>query len=377
MALRETDVKQRNTLDKWRDNLMKMMLASIAILFLAEVIMYFFLEPNGLVDMTAARYAVRFILNPGMFNLAIWGISYLLVKKTHVSWRVKNYILITCLALICFCVAYVHGFFVVTTCVFSLPIILSGIFADNRLTRYTLLLCCFLLLLSGLLPRYDVTSRDGMFWYNMSITSVYLCITSLFTGRINTFNTEMSRNLRESYQQIQSVEKELLLDQMTGLYNHTGFYQRLEERMKTCGEEGDSLSLVVIDIDNFKEVNDTYGHENGNIVLISLSEILREVCGRYGDVCRYGGEEFAVIFPEVSGGEAFEIMEEARTKFASCKYQFMKNRRVTFSCGIQQMGDEKSAQELFEKADRAMYHAKGNGKNKCYTGQKAGRENHG
>lgn len=366
----ERDVKQKNTYDKWRDNLMKMMLVSVGILFVVEIVMYFFLSSGGFMEMTAGAYIIRYIWNPLVFNLSTWGISYELVRRGHFSWRVKNYILLTCLALICFCVAYVHSFFVVTTCVFSLPIILSGIFADNRLTRYTLALCCGFLLLSGLMPRYDITSRDGMFWYNMAITTVYLCITSLFTGRINTFNTEMVRNLRESRRQIQNVEQELLLDHLTGLYNHTGFYQLLEAQMRACQEKERPLSLVVIDIDNFKRVNDTYGHENGNIVLVNLAETLRDVCGGCSQICRYGGEEFALIFPDSGEGETYDIINEARLQFAASEYHFMKNQKVTISCGIQQMSGEQLPRVLFEKADKAMYRAKRDGKNRCHIGSR-------
>ena len=155
-------------------------------------------------------------------------------------------------------------------------------------------------------------------------------------------------------------------DPMTSLYNHTAFYDYLDTFVRNRDDA--PLTLAVIDIDDFKKVNDTYGHNNGDEVILNLSKVLQRNCGENNYVCRYGGEEFAVIFPDVKVKDAAKMMNNSLEEFRETKYEWT-DKRITFSCGIFQMSSyTMTAEEFFRVADKMLYNAKQNGKNQCISG---------
>lgn len=169
----------------------------------------------------------------------------------------------------------------------------------------------------------------------------------------------------------ENMEKQSLYDELTQLPNHRFCERRLqEELMRFDGQT--SLSLLLIDLDHFKKVNDTYGHLAGNVVLQQLARTF-EACIRKSDfVARYGGEEFIVVLPGADGRMAREIGEKIRTSVEQLKVEAptMDGETavvsVTVSIGIATSPDDAdSAQQLVRFADRAMYHgAKRAGRNR-------------
>ena len=163
-----------------------------------------------------------------------------------------------------------------------------------------------------------------------------------------------------------SLEEKSKIDGMTGLYNHTAFYDLLDREIKKADREGTALSIAAIDVDNFKSVNDTYGHSNGDEVLIMLAAILKNVCKDY-IVCRYGGEEFSVIFPGLKSDKASDYMEQALEIIREVKFEWC-DHAITFSCGVCQFYDIRvTAEDLFMQADRYLYKAKRSGKNRVVS----------
>ena len=165
--------------------------------------------------------------------------------------------------------------------------------------------------------------------------------------------------------QIVALVNKLLRDAMTGLYNHASFYGFLDTITKANSEDISTITLAIIDIDNFKKVNDTYGHSKGDEVILFLAEVLKRRFTDVGYVCRYGGEEFAVIFINKNGRQAKELMEGALEEFRRHEFSW-KEDPVTFSCGIcEYMSGRMTDKELFGIADKVLYRAKNSGKNQC------------
>ncbi|MEG0355804.1 MAG: GGDEF domain-containing protein [Lachnospiraceae bacterium] len=179
---------------------------------------------------------------------------------------------------------------------------------------------------------------------------------------------ERERVMRRNYRRLEEMERALLMDPLTGLYNHMGFYHILEDQVRESVLSEHPLSLVVIDIDNFKKVNDTYGHENGNLVLMKIAELLKGICTPNAYACRYGGEEFTLIFPGYSENQTKTVMEGVRLEFFHTAYPFLPEGGISFSSGIRAYsGQMSSSQAFFEGADQAMYYAKRQGKNRVYV----------
>ncbi len=155
-------------------------------------------------------------------------------------------------------------------------------------------------------------------------------------------------------------------DGMTKLYIYRHFYTLLENEIRRCQRYNRNTSLIMMDIDNFKRINDTYGHLTGDTILKRLASVLQETVRKIDIPARYGGEEFVVILPETNKEEACNIAERIRKNVAqiSVKVSETENLSPTISMGVAQYTtDGKEAKELINAADTALYYSKHNGKN--------------
>lgn len=160
-----------------------------------------------------------------------------------------------------------------------------------------------------------------------------------------------------TFDDITEIRARLNRDAMTGLLNHATFYPMLDDALAKSRKNSVPVTVSLADIDSFKRINDTFGHANGDIVLIELAKTLENICGGHGgNAFRYGGEEFAVIF-ECNETEAESIMQQALDSFSAIRFDFL-DRAVTFSFGSAEYDGSESSVTLFERADQLMYRRK-------------------
>lgn len=163
------------------------------------------------------------------------------------------------------------------------------------------------------------------------------------------------------------AEKLANIDGLTGLYNHAYFQKRLDEEIDRAARHKRSLSLIMLDLDNFKIFNDTWGHQEGDLVLKWFSEILNKSIRNHDIAARYGGEEFVVILPETDAQSAMVVAErivDAARRHSSATMGM--GRHVTVSAGISTFPTHGSNKHnLITGADTALYQAKTEGKNQA------------
>lgn len=174
---------------------------------------------------------------------------------------------------------------------------------------------------------------------------------------------------------IQKMEKELrllsLIDSMTKLYNRRYFSRISEHAINLARREEQELSIIMMDIDDFKNINDTYGHQVGDDVIVTVANTLMSIQRKSDIVCRYGGEEFVMLLPSTSLENTKFVAENIRKEMASIniKLPFNKSISFTISLGLStvHMEDETSIETSLKRADDALYYAKKNGKNMSYS----------
>lgn len=157
-----------------------------------------------------------------------------------------------------------------------------------------------------------------------------------------------------------------ITDPLTGIYNHNFFYKRLEEEFDRASRYGMPLSVVMMDIDNFKEINDTYGHRVGDRVLKKIADLFKRSVRKSDMIARYGGEEFAEILTYTQKNGAAEEAERLRKLVSELTFENdEKDLKVTLSLGVAEYNPDKIANsgELVNRADKALYKAKKAGKN--------------
>ena len=178
-------------------------------------------------------------------------------------------------------------------------------------------------------------------------------------------NTSLLKKLRE----IDGLQKELIKhanrDSLTNLYNRCYLDSKLERELVRCKREGTSLAMLMIDVDYFKEINDTYGHQAGDEMLIRLASLLSNTASAEEIVSRYGSEEFLLLLPTISLEKAKRRAEELRYTFSAMVVKLGEFRlKSTISIGIAVYpGNGTTANELIRCADRALYKAKNAGRN--------------
>jgi diguanylate cyclase (GGDEF)-like protein len=162
------------------------------------------------------------------------------------------------------------------------------------------------------------------------------------------------------------VQTQAMTDELTGLFNHRYFQERLEREMRLADRNGDSVSLILLDLDHLKQVNDSLGHRAGDAALRRVAEIMRGNI-REVDICaRYGGEEFVVILPQCGSEGAIKVAERIREAIATAP--ITRIGRLTASLGVTSYPEvANTKEELIEMADRAMYLAKAAGRNRVET----------
>ncbi len=163
------------------------------------------------------------------------------------------------------------------------------------------------------------------------------------------------------------LRREATIDTLTGLYVYRFFEVKLRSEFRRAKEaKGEDLSLIICDIDNFKSINDTYGHECGNVVLRDLAKVLSKFSRRGDAICRYGGEEFCFILPHTAKWGALEYAQRVLESVELHKFETAKGTlSITASFGVASMHDgARTPETLTKMADTALYEAKKTGKNK-------------
>ncbi len=179
--------------------------------------------------------------------------------------------------------------------------------------------------------------------------------------------TESTSEITELRQKVQTMRMEVLTDPLTGIANRKCFDLRISEGIADAKENGQTVSLMMLDIDHFKKFNDTYGHQLGDEVLKLVARTFVESIKGQDTAARYGGEEFAIILPRTSLKNAMIVAEQIRKTMAD---KVIVNRRsgdklgaVTLSIGVASSKGDELPSAILQRADEALYVAKRKGRN--------------
>ncbi|MDX2506436.1 MAG: GGDEF domain-containing protein [Gammaproteobacteria bacterium] len=192
-------------------------------------------------------------------------------------------------------------------------------------------------------------------------------------ARIEAQNNELSEQLKhlesESGQlrrQVIDSQNRALVDPLTQLPNRLAYDQRLKQEYARWKRYNSTLLIMVWDIDFFKQVNDTYGHQAGDKVLKVVASLLNKNLRETDFISRFGGEEFVSLMPETTLGGGYKVAEKIRESVEKLEFHYRGNNvKVTISCGISLFMENDTAERAFSRADKALYQAKEQGRNRC------------
>lgn len=352
--------------EKWRRRINRALLLIAGLIFLTECAVYLIFHSHGIVNgIDDLTYILTYILAPSALNFGAIAAGMLVQNSTKLSETVKNYTVEGTILILCFTVSIIHYVVTAAWTFYCVPVFCTVLFADLKMTRIIGAVSVSALTMS-VLHAIGNGILDGIFaTINLIASYLFVAASYLLARVLITYQQENRCYLLSSYQ-IQLKFSELAKrDSLTGLYNQGTFYLVLQSLLDGLEESKGVLSLAVLDLDGFKQINDSYGHSVGDRVLETLS---RELVTFFGEeqeyIFRYGGEEFCIIFRGNTADDCYRKMEEFRRYFYQIPFQELGKDRVTFSAGIVDCDDSSvPVRNLFDAADNALYRAKGSGKN--------------
>ncbi|MDD0838645.1 GGDEF domain-containing protein [Curvibacter sp. HBC61] len=171
--------------------------------------------------------------------------------------------------------------------------------------------------------------------------------------------------LRRMQEELDRASSQARHDPLTGALNRKGLDETLTREIARARRQDTPMCVALLDLDNFKKLNDTLGHDTGDAALLHLVQVARSAIRPQDSLARYGGEEFLVVLPDTDQDKGVEVMKRLQRELTK-KYFLKDNEKVliTFSAGVAQVGAEEDTTEAIKRADQAMYLAKRSGKNR-------------
>lgn len=182
-----------------------------------------------------------------------------------------------------------------------------------------------------------------------------------FEERVIRFLQATSQDL---YQLNKKLEESATIDGLTNIFNRKKISERISYELKKF-DKAKKINLIMFDIDNFKHINDTYGHDMGDEVLIKIADTARKCIRQQDSIGRWGGEEFMILLPQSKKENAVEIAERIRKAIEELKWKEIK--QVTISLGVAEVREEDDLQSFYKRVDNRLYYAKQHGKNRVVS----------
>jgi two-component system, cell cycle response regulator len=204
------------------------------------------------------------------------------------------------------------------------------------------------------LDKFRIKVKDGV-----NIGKIFLAQRNLVPGK--TFSILNLTDITDFEAEKSTLEVKASTDNLTGLYNRNKFQELFNEVLFKSSDKAIPMSLLIFDIDHFKKINDTFGHNTGDKVLVEVTSTIKSQT-RISDIfCRWGGEEFLLLLVGSQAEDAFKIAEKIRIQIEN--RSFIQNYKVTISIGVTQYKSGDALETSVAKADKALYSAKSNGRN--------------
>jgi diguanylate cyclase (GGDEF)-like protein len=233
-------------------------------------------------------------------------------------------------------------------------------------TKWNLLAVLIVLFMLAYITYGIIFWEQHVVWSDVIVPAVFL-FGAVFVWVVASLSLHTATDLRR----VALLERENITDPLTGVYNRRYLAQRLEEEVARAKRYAHPLSLLLVDVDYFKRINDNYGHQAGDEVLRHLGELIMNAVREVDIVTRYGGEELLIIAPDATLDTARALAERLRLQVESHELVLSSEAvgkqaiRFTISIGVASFGpDAADAKQLVRRADEALYQAKGGGRNR-------------
>ena len=343
----------------------RIILVAVLMCTAADTLFFVFYMKSDTLVQTVEDYFLTRVLFPGSANMLAYILAAL-CERSKARPRFKNCVCAFCLCTVGGSMAIFHGWFVPLWCAPSIAMVYCSVFRDKKLQNALMVYCMFLTAVACLYICIEHPDRYSEYIQNAVVVTVMIVLIRLIGAILVYFNNLIVDKNLEAYRKEREYQRLLSFDDLTQVYSRpyliTLAKNVLNGEYDICGGDNE-LTCAILDIDNFKSVNDTYGHESGDEVLRVLGSILHKEIENGKIAGRYGGEEFVLLLAGGRHSDNNAEIERLRKEFESRTYDFC-DKTFTFSVGTVQCHIGENFDDVLPKADKALYKAKKTGKNK-------------
>ena len=339
--------------DQYRHKLANLHLITISVISAVELAVYLVFLSNGTHVLSPhCRYLWFCVVLPILVNYSAHLTARLIMGSSRFQRDIKDASITLAAYVAAASLSILHREYWLTLCSYTFPIVLSGFFNNKKLLNVTAFLSVCALLLTTALQCFE-HAVNTTFVVNQVVAYGFVLISYLSSVLAINFSHSSFSVIHDQEKENSQLHQIVQLDQMTGLYNHQTFLTQLDAAISKSKAEKEAFCLAVLDLDDFKKINDTYGHDRGDQVLLTLSRVLKKHCDSSDKICRYGGEEFAVIFCGKHCADAQAVLQDVLKAFSACRYDFT-DRQITFSCGVLEYDNASAADVFFNQVDQKL-----------------------
>lgn len=327
--------------------------------FIVEFFMGNILINSDMMNTTKGMFVVKFMLVPSIINLFLIVSDYIIIKSKKLSNKAKIYSVSLIFVSICFVLFTAHITFSAMYYVFIVAIMMTTIYTDYRLTSITAMASAMSIFVSEVFIVWDLDKvsifENTARFSNFCISLFFLA--AFFIACMVAIHFEKEKNIASVEFEVERnhLKKMILLDELTGIANRKALY----EALRNLEEEKlfERYILAIVDIDKFKDINDSLGHYVGDNCIIEFAKILKEYNHLFS-VFRYGGDEFCILFRDFDIEEAKNICKQIQIKLERLEFSGYPMLKITASFGLAVYRESMDGVRLFIQADYALYEAK-------------------
>ncbi|MBR1598409.1 MAG: GGDEF domain-containing protein [Lachnospiraceae bacterium] len=341
--------------ERIRDRIVRVIRSFVFICIGLDTLFFlYYFATDGLTISPGKYILVRLVL-PFTINLIVWRVAAYVNNNAKCSTEVKKYVVSFMLCSIGGVMGICHSYFTPLWCTPILAAMFSVVFYDRRLLRWLVTYSCILSFLAMCEIIWEHPDEAGYYVQHEAVVIGINVLIAVIAFTMLRYTNEMVDMIKESSKQLET-------DALTGLHSRPYIYRRANELLQGASDDR-PVSVAIVDLDHFKRVNDTYGHENGDVVLRAFGKLVGDMESDNLTAGRYGGEEFVLLFRYGSAEDDIEILEQLRRRFSEIHYDFSEDS-VTFSAGIRTVNEAADFEDIFTLIDQALYRAKSQGRNR-------------
>jgi len=352
---------------RWQKYILKFCFISSIIILIVELAIFAVMASFNFLEGKMLLYPLIRIAIPSGANFLTNILCFLIYDRKIFKNKTfdMNFIVMINIIVVSGVVATFHCFFLFLLVCTIAPFFLCTIFADIKLLQRIGNINFFFLISSCVSVYIDAfTGNLGLKIVTLICYIAVWVVSYFFSQTLVKTQIDQINMIYSSYQKQTQLIEELKIEPMTHLYNKTCLEQCLNAYVRKFAEGVFHPSVVIIDIDHFKLVNDTYGHSAGDEVLIKLADIIKDKMGGIRHSFRFGGEEFVITFENEDKDFVVNKIQSIKDEFTSCRFSFASDKIFSFSAGISFMNENLDRESWFNTADSALYNAKNTGRNR-------------